>query len=104
MKTLQIIWEISATIKTNYSFVVKENETVSIESVDKNVISTTEKQKWKAEVLRTLNVVDENHTFESYKEDNMLYSKMFPDSEIVKDYEMSATKIMNVIKHGITVY
>ena len=29
----------------------------------------------------------------SCKEDNMLYSKMFPNSEIAKNYEMSVTKV-----------
>ena len=75
-----------------------------MESVDKSVILTTEEQKWKAEILWVLNVVDKNHSFESCKEDNMLYSKMFHDSEIVKNYEMSATKVMHLMNHGITVY
>lgn len=75
-----------------------------MESVDKSVILTTEEQKWKAEILWVLNVVDKNHSFESCKEDNMLYSKMFDDSEIVKNYEMSATKVMQLMNHGITVY
>ena len=75
-----------------------------MESVDKSVILTTEEQKWKAEILWVLNVVDKNHSFESCKEDNMLYSKMFDDSEIVKNYEMSATKVMHLMNHGIAVY
>ena len=29
---------------------------------------------------------------------------MFPDSEIAKNYEMSATKVMYLMKHGIAVY
>ena len=85
-------------------FVVKEKGTVSMESVDKSVILTTEEQKWKAKILRALNVVDKNYSFESCKEDNMLYSKMFPDSEIAKNYEMSATKVIYLMKHGIAVY
>ena len=56
-----------------------------MESVDKSVILTTEEQKWKTEILRALNIVDMNHSFESGKEDNMLYSKMFPNSEIAKN-------------------
>ena len=64
-----------------------------MESVDKSVILTTEEQIWKAEILRALNVLDKHHSFESCKEDNMLYSKMFPDSEIGKNCEMSATNV-----------
>ena len=71
--------------KNQLQFVVKEKGTVSMESVDKSVILTTEEQKWKAEILRALNEVDKNHSFESCKEDNMLHSKMFPDSEIAKN-------------------
>lgn len=29
---------------------------------------------------------------------------MFPDSEIAKNYEMLATKVMYLMKHGIAVY
>ena len=71
--------------KNQLQFVVKEKGTFSMESVDKSVILTTEEQKWKAEILRALNIVDMNHSFESGKEDNMLYSKMFPNSEIAKN-------------------
>ena len=80
---------------------VQEKGTVSMEIVDKSVILTTEEQIWKAEILRVLNVVDKTHSFESCKEDNMLYSKMFPDSEIAKNYEMSTTKVMYLMKHEI---
>ena len=90
--------------KNQLHFVVKEKGTVSMESVDKSVILTTEEQKWKAEILRALNLVDKNHSFESCKEHNMLYSNMFHDSEIAKNYEMSATKVMYLMKHGIAVY
>ena len=44
-----------------------------MESVEKSLILSTEEQKWKAEILRTLNLVDKNHSFESCKEDNVLY-------------------------------
>ena len=75
-----------------------------MESVDKSVILTTEEQKWKAEILRALNLVDKNHSFESCKEENMLYSKMFCDSQIAKNCEMSAIKLMYLMKHGIALY
>ena len=78
-----------------------------MESVDKSVILTTKEKKWKAEILRVLHVVDKNHFFELCKEDSMLYLKMFSNSEIAKNYEMfatKATKVMYLMKHGITVY
>ena len=56
------------------------------------------------EYLRALNVVDKNQFFESCNEDNMLYSKMFPDSEIAKNYEMLVTKVMYLMKHGFAVH
>ena len=59
--------------KNQLHFVVKDKGTLSMESVDKSFILTTEEQNWKAEILRALSVVDKNHSFESCKEDNMLY-------------------------------
>ena len=53
--------------KNQLQFVVKEKVTVSMKSVDKSVILTTEEQEWKAEILRALNVVDKNHSSELYK-------------------------------------
>ena len=44
--------------KNQLQFVVKEKGTLSIESVDKSVTLTTEKQKCKAEILRALNAAD----------------------------------------------
>ena len=44
--------------KNQLQFVVKKKGTVSMESVDKSVIFTTEEQKWKVEILRVLNVVE----------------------------------------------
>ena len=41
--------------KNQLQFVVKKKGTVSMESVDKSVIFTTEEQKWKVEILRVLN-------------------------------------------------
>ena len=44
--------------KNQLQFVVKKKGTVSMESVDKSVIFTTEEQKWKVEILRVLNVAE----------------------------------------------
>lgn len=51
-----------------------------------------------------MNVVDKNHSFNSCSSNNELYKKMFPDYQIVKDYEISSTKVMYVIRHGIGVH
>ena len=50
-----------------------------MQSSDKVIFLTSEEQKWNAEILRALTVADKN-------------------------YEMSATKVMYIIRHGIAMY
>ena len=59
---------------------------------------------WNAEILRALNVVDKNYSFRSCDGDSKLYSRMFPDSAIAKNYGQQKTKVKYVIEFGITPY
>ena len=92
-----------STNKNQLQFVVKKG-TVAMQSSDKVILLTSEERKWNAEILRALTVVDKNYAFQSCKSDNNIYRRMFPDSEIAKNYEMSATKVMYIIRHGIAIY
>ena len=81
--------------KNQLQFVVKKKGTVSMESVDKSVrylyYRRTKMESGDFKGVKCSR--DKNHSIESCKEDNMLYSKMFPNSEIAKNYEMSVTKV-----------
>ena len=76
---------------------------MTLETVDGGIFFTSEEQKWKAEILHALNVVDKNFSFQSCVSDNHLYPEMFPDSEIAK-HEVSSTKVMYIIRYGIAKY
>ena len=52
--------------------------------IQKNL--SCEEQRWNAETLRALNVVQKNHSFSLCDEDSDLYKRMFPDSKIAKAY------------------
>ena len=65
-------------------FVLKEKGSVTLEFRNKAIFLSTKKTKWNTEILRALSVVEKNHSFDSYKTGKELYSKIFPDSEIVQ--------------------
>lgn len=65
---------------------------------------TSEEQKWNAEILRVVNVIEQNYSFNSCAEDNSLYRRMFPDSAIAKSYEQADSKVKYVVQYGITPY
>lgn len=46
------------------------------------VVLTSEQQAWNAVIVRALNVVENNISFNSCEKDNDLYRRMFPDSNI----------------------
>ena len=69
---------------------------LSLETVDGRVFLTSEKQKWIAEILHPLNLVNKNFSFQLCVSDKYLYPEMFPGSEIAK-HEMSSTKVMYII-------
>ena len=79
-----------STNKNQLQFVVKKG-TVAMQSSHKVI-------------LRALTVVDTNYAFQSCRSDNNIYRRMFPDSEIAKNYEMSATKVMYIMRHGMAIY
>ncbi len=58
----------------------------------------------KAEILWALEVVKTHQSFRSNEEKSALFAKMFPDSEIAKQYAMGRTKVMYLITYGIAPY
>eukprot|EP00111_Clytia_hemisphaerica_P012166 TCONS_00035734-protein len=81
-----------------------EKGTLTLKSPSGEYQLTSEEQKWKAEILHSLNVVDKNFSFSSCSSDNYLNREKFPDSDIAKAYEMSSTKVAYLIKFGIAKY
>ena len=90
--------------KNQLQFVANKKGSLSLETVDGGIFLTSEEQKWKAEILHALNLVDKNFSVQSCVCDNYLYPEMFPDSEVTKHYEMSSTKVMYIMRYGITKY
>ena len=62
---------------------------------------TTEDPVLRAEVIRCLDVVDCSLPFHSSNTDNEKYSRMFPDTEIVKCYQQKENKVKYLIQFGI---
>ena len=48
----------------------------------KKVVFNSDQQKWNAEILRALKVVEKGYSFNSCNGDKELYTKMFPDLKI----------------------
>ena len=84
--------------KNQLQFVMKDKGTLSLETVDVGVWCRLPKY------FQTLNVVGKNYLFQSCGSDNELYHKMFPDSEISKNYQTSSTKFMYLLRHRINPY
>ena len=63
--------------KNQLQFVVNKNGSLYLETVYGGVFLSSDKQKWKAEILHALNMVDKN--FQSCVSDNYLYPEMFFD-------------------------
>ena len=68
------------------------------------VLLTSEQQVWNAVILRVLNVVEKNISFNACDADNDLYNRMFLDSNIAKNYHQGRGKIKYVIQFGISPY
>ena len=68
------------------------------------VILTSEQQVRNPVIVRALNVVENNISFNSCDEDNDLYQRMFPDSNISKNYCQSRGKVKYVIQFRISPY
>ena len=98
-------------IMTNYEKYCKimlnyENYEKSHKIMKNYEIMTTNKQEqvWNAVILRALNVVEKNISFNACDSDNNLYKCMFPDSKIAKNYQQGRGKIKYVIQFGISPY
>ena len=48
---------------------------------------------WQAEIAWTLNVVNTHQSYKSQENNNFLFKKIFPDSEIAQHYSCSETKV-----------
>ena len=70
----------------------------------KKVVFNSDQQKWNAEILRALNVVEKGYSFNSCNGDKELYMKMFPDSKIAANYQMQRTKCTYLLEFGILPY
>lgn len=83
-------------------FVVSGSSTsLSKKVVQKCIAFSPEDQVTNAEIIQALHHVDNNHSFASASTDTERFQKMFPDSQIAKDYEQGKTKIKYNIQFGI---
>ena len=62
---------------------------------------SSEDQILNAEIIRCLDIVDSNISFNSAENDNDKYVRMFPDSAIAKGYGQKRNKIKYMIQFGI---
>ena len=67
------------------------------------VVLTSEQQVWNAVIVR-LNVVENNISFNSCDKDNGLYWRMFPDSNIAKNYCQGRGKLKYVYNLVFAIY
>lgn len=84
------------------TFVVNtENATIQLPNT---LVLTPGNKVLKAEILQALKYVNYNYSFSSATEDTAILKEQFPDSEIVKSYQMSETKLKYLIQYGISPY
>jgi len=96
--------------KTNTKFTVS-NQSTSSSSIaildinnNKNKDLSLEDQTIKAEIIWTLNVAQKGFSYSSCDELHDLFSSMFNDSVIAKNFCMQSDKISYVISHGLGPY
>ena len=58
----------------------------------------------KAEAWWAFNVVNNNYSYSSNTDNAFVFRQMYPDSYIAQNFQMSETKTMYVINHGISPY
>ena len=58
----------------------------------------------KAEILQALKTVGSNFSFASASRDGDRFCQMFPDSKVAKGFSQNETKMMYVIKFGLSPY
>ena len=64
----------------------------------------TQADATKAELLWTLKVVSSHYSYNSCAGNGELFSAMFPDSEVAKNYKCSARKTSYLVSFGIAPY
>ena len=69
-----------------------------------NFASSSDEQIMKAEILQALKTVGSNFSFASAYGDGDRFRQMFPDSKIDKGFSQNETKMMCVIKFGLSPY
>ena len=62
------------------------------------------KKVCKAEIIELLDLVDKSQSFSSCNGDREKYQKMFPDSDIAKQFNQQETKAKYTIQFGIAQY
>ena len=100
----------TVTQTTNYKkwqsqTIFKENNNqMSIEILHKPASSrvlTSEEQILRAEIIRCLDIVNNNSPFSASEDDNSNYRDMFTDSDIAKGYSQGPNKVKYMIQFGI---
>ncbi len=57
-----------------------------------------------SEMWWILNTVDKNHSFSSNSDKNILFGKMFPDSNLAAKFSCGETKSMYLLNHDMAPY
>ena len=69
-----------------------------------NFALSSDEQIMKAEILQALKTVGSNFSFASASRDGDRFCQMFPDSKVAKGFSQNETKMMYVIKFGLSPY
>ena len=67
-----------------------------------NFALSSDEQIMKAEILQALKTVGSNFSFASASRDGDRFCQMFPDSKVAKGFSQNETKMMYVIKFGLS--
>lgn len=86
------------------TFVVSNVGSVALNAGTKRKILTTKEQISRSEIIRCLDIVDSNCSFNVANKDAQKYKTMFPDSEIAKAYKQKSDKVKYTLQFGIAPY
>ena len=81
--------------------IVIDQETNEVKASVEPAVRNFSDNVLQAEVLQAFNTVDKNHSFQSADGDNVRLARMFPDSDIAKNYKQCQTKMKYMIQYGI---
>jgi len=88
----------------NQATFTKNQDSLSLISMGKQCILSSEDQVIRAEILRCLDIIESNSSFSAANSDNDKYKLMFPDSKIASSYGQKADKVKYMIQFGIAPY